>query len=37
MATTLRGDLKRQSNDYNWEEEMAALRERTQALDLYEF
>ena len=37
MATTLRGDLKRRSNDYNWEKEMAALHERTQALDLYEF
>ena len=33
MATTLRGDLKRRSNDYNWGKEMAALHERTQALE----
>ena len=37
MATTARGDQKRQTNKYNWDDEMAALHEKTQALDLYEF
>ena len=37
MATTMRGQHKRQSNDYNWDAEIAALHEKTQALNLYEF
>lgn len=37
MATTIRGDQKRQTNKYNWDEEMDALHEKTQALNLYEF
>ena len=35
--TTQRGDAKRQSNAFNWKEEMAALHKRTQELHLYEF
>ena len=37
MGTTARGEQNRQSNEYNWDEEMAALHEKTQALNLYEF
>ena len=35
--STQRGDAKRQSNAFNWQEEMAALHKRTQELHLYEF
>ena len=37
MATTMRGQHKRQSNDYNWDAEIAALHKKTQAHNLYEF
>jgi gentisate 1,2-dioxygenase len=37
MATSIRGDQKRKSNDYNWQAEIDALHEKTQALNLYEF
>ena len=37
MATTTRGESIRQSNEHNWQEEMDALHEKTQALNLYEF
>ena len=37
MATTMRGQHKRESIDYNWDAEIAALHEKTQALNLYEF
>ena len=37
MATSTRGEQKRRSNAYNWQAEIDALHEKTQALNLYEF